>query len=245
MKFLILRLDAPMFSFGGVMIDQIGPTERFPGLSMLTGLMANALGWKHGDFEKLDSLQARLIYAARWDVEPQHIVEYQTVDLGQDKMRERGWTTLGVPEERKGGTASKGIHQRYRHYWADGLMTVALSLSGNEPPDILTIRQALSQPARPLFIGRKNCLPARPLLDPVSPVLEAESAIDAITKVPLWGRDGKPQKGTKRVETCWPVEESVHDMSLIKKVFDRREWASQLPAGYRYRLEGLVEVGDK
>jgi len=54
MKALILRLDAPLMSFGGVMIDQHGFIERFPGTSLLTGLVANALGWGHGDYERLE-----------------------------------------------------------------------------------------------------------------------------------------------------------------------------------------------
>jgi CRISPR-associated Cas5-like protein len=34
MDFLLLRFDAPLMSFGGVMVDQYGPTDRFPGQSM-------------------------------------------------------------------------------------------------------------------------------------------------------------------------------------------------------------------
>jgi CRISPR-associated Cas5-like protein len=37
MDILLLRFDAPLMSFGGVMVDQHGPTDRFPGLAMLTG----------------------------------------------------------------------------------------------------------------------------------------------------------------------------------------------------------------
>jgi len=48
MKALVLRLDAPMMSFGGVMVDQHGVIDRFPGVALLTGLIANALGWHHG-----------------------------------------------------------------------------------------------------------------------------------------------------------------------------------------------------
>ncbi|MCA3130465.1 MAG: type I-E CRISPR-associated protein Cas5/CasD, partial [Rhodocyclaceae bacterium] len=38
MDCLMLRLDAPLISFGGVVIDQINPVERFPGRSLLAGL---------------------------------------------------------------------------------------------------------------------------------------------------------------------------------------------------------------
>ena len=43
---LILRLEAPLIAFGGVAIDHIGVIRDFPALSMLTGLFANALGFR-------------------------------------------------------------------------------------------------------------------------------------------------------------------------------------------------------
>ena len=103
MDALILRLDAPLMSFGGVIVDHHNVTERFPGLSLFAGLLSNALGWTHGEGERIGALQDRLIVASRWDIEPEAIVDYHTVDLGQPKMREKGWTTRGEPEHRDGG----------------------------------------------------------------------------------------------------------------------------------------------
>jgi len=62
---------------------------------MLTGLIGNALGYDHSDFAKLTDLQERLDFAARWDVDPEVMVDYHTVDLGSPKMRNPGWTTSG------------------------------------------------------------------------------------------------------------------------------------------------------
>ena len=49
-------------------------------------------------------------------------------------------------------------------------MTVALTVSGSTYPGLEDIRKALERPCRPLYIGRKTCLPARPLLDPFEPI---------------------------------------------------------------------------
>ena len=46
MEHLILNLEAPLMAFGGETIDNHGVTRRFPSASMLTGLFANALGWR-------------------------------------------------------------------------------------------------------------------------------------------------------------------------------------------------------
>ena len=240
MKALVLRLDAPLMSFGSVMIDQHGFTDRFPGTAMLTGLVANALGWRHDQFEDLQSLQERIEYAARWDIQPQEMVDYHTVDLGQPKMREPGWTTRGVPEHRGGGEAKTGTHQRYRHYWADGLMTVVLGLKGEDNPDLETVRAALQRPVRPLFLGRKTCLPARPLLDPFTPVVEGADLLTILREVPVWTRDGKPRTGAAILLACWPAELGVGEGGEIRQVYDRRDWANQIPAGSRWRAEGLL-----
>ena len=80
-------------------------------------------------------------------------------------MRKPGWTTRGTPEHRAGGAAAKfGTHQRYRHYWANGVMTLAVTLETDGPPDLDALEVALRRPARPIFIGRKTCLPAAAIL---------------------------------------------------------------------------------
>jgi len=240
MKALILRLDAPLMSFGTVMVDQHGFTDRFPGTAMLTGLIANALGWDHRDFDRLQSLQDRLEYAARWDSEPERIVDYHTVDLGQAKMSAPGWTTRGLPEHRAGSEGARlGTHQRYRHYWADGLMTVALYLKGDVDPDLEEVGNALRHPARPLFLGRKACLPARPLLDPRNPVVEGENLLAILRKVPVWKRDGTPA-GNVATYACWPAELGVSGRGEVRRVYDLRDWRNQIPAGSRWRAEGLL-----
>jgi CRISPR system Cascade subunit CasD len=241
-KALVLRVDAPLLSFGSVIVDQHGFIDRFPGQSMLTGLIANALGWYHGGFERLESLQARLHYAARWDVNPQRLVDYHTVDLGQPKMQKPGWTTRGEPEHRDGGPAAKfGTHIRYRHYWADGLMTVVLTLEGIDSPDLAAIEEALRHPARPLFLGRKSCLPARPLLDPKTPSLEGQDVIEILGRVPLWNRAGQETESAA-TEACWSAALGVSSGGAeIRRVYDLRDWSNQLPAGSRLRVEGQLQ----
>ena len=97
MKVLLLRFDAPLVSFGAPMVDHNGIVQSFPALSMLAGLLGNALGWDHRDAVKLAVLQERIRYAARIDRRGEPLVDYQTVDLGQQWMlpRRAGWTRNG------------------------------------------------------------------------------------------------------------------------------------------------------
>ena len=238
MDILLLRLDAPLMSFGGVMVDQHGPIERFPGLSMLTGLLGNALGLRHGDASALEALQDRVEYAARWDIEPEEIIDYHTVDLGQAKLSEAGWTTRGEPEHRGGGpSASLGTHQRFRHYWANGVMTLAISLGSGEP-SAAAFAERLRFPARPLFLGRKTCLPSSPLL---LGVVSAPDVLSALMEAPAATRPSRPP--TARMSACWPLRLGEAGPSRRVPVYDRRDWRNQVHAGRRQRCEGWLEIG--
>ncbi len=234
---LLLRLEAPMMSFGGVAVDHHNPTDRFPATSLLAGLLANALGYSHSDTEALESLQARIRYAARWDVDPVSLRDYQTVDLGQPHLAKPGWTTRGKPEHRDGGPDARfGTHQRYRHYWADGVMTVALTLTpGN--PDLEAVAAALAHPARPLFIGRKNCLPSSRLL---LGVRSAEDLLDALRAEPL-----DPRAGDQAVsfEACWPqAPNEVVAMPLREMRSSLRNWRLQVHTDAKPMVIGHIEV---
>lgn len=240
MRALILRFDAPMVSFGSVIVDQHGFTDFFPGVSMFTGMIGNSLGWHHSDFEQLQELQNRIDLAARWDVRPKRVIDYHTVDLGSPKMCQPGWTTRGEIEHRAGGPGAKyGTHQRYRHYLTDGLMTVALGLTAEGDPDLDAIREAFERPARPLFLGRKTCLPARPLLDPVNPIVAGQDLLSIMETVPVWDRYGVPERISGASWVCWtPSEEERSGKSRL--VYDLRDWRNQLPAGSRWRDEGMI-----
>lgn len=235
MDCLLLRLDAPLMSFGGVVVDETHPTERFPGASMLTGLIGNALGWDHRDIESLHALQERLRHAARWDAEPERLVDYHTVDLGQDFMLETGWTTRGRREDRGKGDATSGTHIRLRHYWANGVATVALALAEGSTPDLLAVEAALRAPARPLFIGRKTCVPAAPLL---LGRRQAENLRTALAAEPL--ADIGPRLRPRRVSALWPLDEGPGAQAVA--VHDRRDWRNNLHRGHRSYAVGFLEV---
>lgn len=241
MQALVLRLDAPLMSFGSVIVDHHDQIHRFPGTAMLVGLLANALGWHHGDFACLQALQSRLEHAARWDIAPKLLVDYQTVDLGQPHMLGPGWTTTGRPEARGGGPAKMATHPRLRRYWMDGLATVVLTLNGPGEPDLDTLQKGLERPLRPLFIGRKNCLPARPLLDAKTPILEGDNVRTILGKIPVLTRPGA-ETGHRFLEAAWPAYLSDASSEEIRRVYDLRDWAHQIPAGSRWQGYGLIGV---
>ena len=241
MEHLILRLEAPLMAFGGETIDNLGIIRRFPSSSMLTGLLANALGWRRVEAHRHQQLQDRLVFAARIDREPAgsgSLTDFQSVAINNT---ERGWTTRGRPEGRAGGTYQN--HLRYRDYHADMRVTVALRLApAQTSPALGDLAQALEEPARPLFIGRKPCLPSAPLLDGRS---EGETALAALRSWPL-AEGGNYSRAEQRedrpgVALLWPDGEGDNDVvsSHTYMLTDQRNWdTSGLHGGGRLVHEG-------
>jgi CRISPR system Cascade subunit CasD len=242
-RVLLMRLDAPLMSFGGPVVDNYGYTEQCPGLSMITGLLGNALGYYHGEFDRLDRLQRRLRMAVRCDKAGETLVDYQTVALGQDFLLDDcAWTTRGQTEKR-GGLFSEGTHIRYRHYLADAVYTVAIRVtSDHEPPSLNELAAALNAPARPLFIGRKCCLPSSPIFLSFA---EAPTLLTALETFPRMSRVSRTleAKRPSHLEAWWdPLEEASNRQDSREiEVNDERDWANGVHTGRRFIRHGRID----
>lgn len=228
---LLLVLEGPLLAFGGEAVDARGVIAEFPATSMLTGLLANALGWRRSDLDLLARLQARLHYAARIDRDGTRITDFQTAQLGKD---DRGWTTRGTPEGRDGGAATYNApHIRQRDYDADKRVVVALSLDpAAEPPTLADLAASLDEPARPIFLGRKPCLPSGRIC---AGIVEAAGLLAALATLPA--------PGAARV--MLPAREPPVLGDDARPWSDRRDWHSGVHGGTRIvRIRSLpVLVG--
>lgn len=260
-RWLILRLEAPLVAFGGIAIDNYGVTWDFPALSMLTGLFANALGYDRTERAAHQALQDRLVFASRRDDEPYHGVLRDVQNVNMEKS-DKGWTTRGKPEGRDGGSYG-GPHRRFRDYHPDSVFTVvvtlgpppAVALPGDRRhPSLDDLAHALDRPERPLFIGRKPCLPSWPLtLPPAQRMIEARTAHSALASlpVPLDSTSARHRKQSARdraapaprLRAQWPIDEGPHDRPLADRMLsipDRRNWLSGLHGGLRRVVEGWI-----
>ena len=222
-------------AFGGETIDNYGVIRPFPAASMLTGLFANALGWRRVERERHQRLQDRMVFAARIDREPHGAASMQDYQSAAINNAEQGWTTRGYPEGRGGGTYQN--HLRYRDYFADMRVTVALRLTPEaSDPTLDGLAEALEEPARPLFIGRKPCLPSLPLYAGFG---DGETALAALVAWPLASGARSPAT----VRTLWPDGEGVTEVEAdqLYLLTDQRNWASGLHGGGRMVCEGAVE----
>ena len=225
---LRLEIAAPLMAFGAVAVDQVGPTWRFPGRSMLTGLIANALGLDWSERAAHQRLQDRIVSAAALVREGELLTDTQNAQLG---ATDRGWSTRGRVEGR-GGASYDAPHRRRRDFLADAEILAVLTLTPAEAePTLQAVRKALMRPARPLFLGRKPCLPARPFVTGTdADFIEAPSAYAALTAYAgishprAWWPDGEGPAGSR-----------AHDIA------DLRNWDSGLHGGSRTVREGRLD----
>jgi len=234
-RHLLLRLEAPLVAFGGETIDSNGVIRDFPALSMVTGLLANALGWRREQAERHDRLQSRLVMGTRRESNASRLGDYQTALLFEN---DQGWTTSGVPEGRA-KSPSYSVQpdgrraltlQRYRDYFADLSALVALRLEPSaESPTLDVLAQALDHPARPLFIGRKPCLPSRRLF---AGWHEGENILQVLQTALLPGGtwDG--------LRMQWPDGEGEARADHLFNLCDERNWTSGVHGGWRPVREG-------
>jgi CRISPR system Cascade subunit CasD len=235
-RWLHLRLSAPLMAFGDVAVDQVGPTRDFPAASALTGLLANALGWRWSDRDAHQGLQNRLIFGALIARQGRVLTDSQNARLYEC---EPGWTTRGAPETRnkgksysnRGQTGQMGnqakrngpykwmTHQRRRDYLADHAAHVVLRLDPDDAaPGLDDLAVALDRPARPLFIGRKPCLPAARLNAGWTDGATARAALRTLN---LKGR------------ALWPEAEGAPEGARVVDLSDLRNWRSGLHGGSR------------
>lgn len=173
MTTLVLRLSAPMQSWGTSSRFTERDTGREPSKSGITGLLAAALGRKRD--APLEDLTT-LTMAVRIDRPGVVETDYQTA--GGGKFRKNRY---GV--RKADGGAGETVLSR-RHYLADACFHVGLS-----GDDILLrhLDTALRNPVWPLFLGRKAFVPNPPLclgLFPGNPVPVLET-------IPWELRDGE------------------------------------------------------
>ena len=232
---LILDLKAPLMSFGSTRRAHRGPTDVLPARSMVTGLLGNALGWENQrDREKLERLQERLVTASRLNqpLSPQNFLrDYQTAQIS---TQDRAWTTSGIPVRRTSSPNSLvPPHVKLQDYLADAHATVSVRFHQEEAPTAEDLAEALMHPARPLFIGRKNCVPAGYILQDL---VESQSAVTALMNTPL------PQSASGLIRMRWESTEETPGIEPQREYPypGKIDWRTHLESGWIWIREALV-----
>lgn len=141
MSTLLLRIHAPLQSWGSKSKFNTRDTDYYPTKSGILGMIAAALGRSRTDSLE-DLIQCN--YGVRIDYQGTMLSDYQITEMSD---------YLG-----KGFNANVS----HRNYLSDAIFLVGLEYTDEK--FIHKIAYALSHPQYPLFLGRRSCPPTLPLV---------------------------------------------------------------------------------
>ena len=142
MATLLLRLAAPLQSWGADSKFETRKTNREPTKSGVIGLLAAALGLRRDDAAGLARLNG-LHFAVRADREGSLLVDFHTANREEDRKK------------------GKAPYVTYRHYLQDAVFLVGLE--SEDTALLQELETALKHPVYPLYLGRRSCPPTLPL----------------------------------------------------------------------------------
>lgn len=147
---LLLRLAAPLQSWGERSRWDVRDTADVPTKSGVIGMIATALGYKRGD-TRIVRLQDEVFFGLRVDRPGTRLVDFQTVQ-----------GALPSADGKRKGTEDKPYTIiSPRVYLQDASFLVGLQGS---KATLEMCRGALNAPRWPYFLGRKSCPPTSPVV---------------------------------------------------------------------------------
>ena len=163
---LLLRLEGPLQSWGIRSRWDVRDTALEPTKSGVIGLLGCALGYPVHD-PRLEQLSDAIYFGVRTEYPGKVATDYQTitdfVPTAAGQYKSRGGVKSLEAIRRDGDAAATIISPRA--YLEDAAFLVALE-QRNAGDDLLKeCAEKLQRPAWPMFLGRKSCIPSRPVFD--------------------------------------------------------------------------------
>lgn len=166
---LLLRLEGPLQSWGTRSRWDVRDTTHEPTKSGIVGLLGCALGYPAGD-ERLQGLAGSLRLGVRVEAAGVVMRDYQTITgflpTADGRFRVSGGTLNGPASKLAEEGFKPATILSPRFYLEDAAFLAALEAREGEPPQVLAdCARALQSPRWPLFLGRKACVPTRPIYE--------------------------------------------------------------------------------
>lgn len=233
MATLLLRLAAPIQSWGDESKYDIRQTWREPSKSGVVGLLAAALGLPRNS-ERIAALGSALRMGVR--VEMPGRVEKDFHTALPPKYTAKG----EVRHESDGSVMMENApYVTTRYYLCDACFLVGLESTDE---DLLQrLEDALKAPSFALYLGRRSCPPTLPLLLGIRPYTLEETLNRETWQAPEWFRTKHPVAKLRMILETATGEEAWHSLMDAPVSF--------APTHRRYGPRGLkreqyVTVGD-
>ena len=202
MSILILRLEGPLQSWGehSVYYGE-GDTATMPTRSGIVGLLACALGIYKEESKEIAALSDSLSLGVRADRPGKLLIDFQTT----------GAKILQTAEHKSRGTKDtvRSTICSHKQYLEDAAFTVAIT--SKDESFITHLAEALQHPSWSICLGRKSCVPTRPVFDGI---LEGDSILEALKAVPVI--DSRPDD-TRTTLTVELEDDVPHGVGLFRQ----------------------------
>lgn len=157
--YLLLRLYGPLASWGEIAVGESRHSAVHPSRSALLGLLGAALGVQRGD----DAGQQALVRGYRFGIKLECVGsplrDYQTIQVG---VLPRKFLFRSRRQELAADKVETILS--FREYRCDSLALVAVEALPDAPADLDVLATALRYPHFSLYLGRKSCPLALPLM---------------------------------------------------------------------------------
>lgn len=193
MATLLLRLAAPLQSWGAESKFDTRRTGREPTKSGVIGLLAAALGIRRDADAEIQGLSAALRFGVRVDREGELLRDFHMVHKDE-----------------------KTAYLTNRYYLADAVFLVGLE--SNDAALLAKLEYALRHPAFPLFLGRRSCPPTPPL----SLGVRDGELLTVLQEEPRIRYEGRPTHSLRIVTDGIPGERNTGIQRDAPMSFDSR-----------------------
>lgn len=168
---LVLRLEGPLQSWGENAKWDFRDSSTMPTKSGIVGLLGCAMGVERSS-PVLVELAQSITVAVRADRPGVRFVDFQTVEGNPLRTAD-------------GGKRKNGVFLSPHAYLQDSCFTVFIDTTPEWQQRIIS---ALENPRWCMYLGRKNCVPSRPIL---ADRMEAADLMEALREYPPAERAGK------------------------------------------------------
>jgi CRISPR system Cascade subunit CasD len=231
---LFLRLEGPLQAWGERGRWSVRDTALEPTKSGVIGLIACAMGYNRD--EQIRPLSEKTRMGVRCDAPGQLITDYHTVGGGY--LHPMLLTAEGKPKISSGRPHTEIT---WRDYLCDASFLVALQT--DDEPLIEQMAYYLQNPVWPIYLGRKSCLPSRPVYDGTGDFESLEEAL----KSGQWSETVKPPKsltvrGVLETDNLRGIRRRDQLLSRRYRLFGPRYTANNYPIPVPFLSEESDDV---
>ena len=222
--YLVFRLYGPLASWGEIAVGESRHSAAYPSKSALLGLLGAAVGVRRDDDAGQQSLFSGYRFGIKLISAGTPLRDYHTVQspAQQRNVRYRSRRQELADSSRIGTLLST------REYRCDSISVVAVEAMPDARWSLPELAVALSRPHFPLYLGRKSCPPALPLMPQLVSAENLQSAIKNIAQPSLLALL------SQNPEQAWP---SPADTRVLRPSKPRLYWEDGMASGVAENMQ--------